>query len=313
MKNIPIYFFAIASVLLVFTKASAQQIPVRSNYLMTPFQDHVASAGNKPCLDMRMGFRNQWVGFEGAPSNSFASLSGRISETNQSIHGVGGRIETDEAGPWGTISFSFAYAYKLQMTNGGWLSSGLSVGLAQHRLNIGSLSFPDYEAAYDPAVTSSTQFLFPTIDAGVWYEDKHSFVGITMVNATAAVLSEMTSGTSTSRHLVTTVGSSIDLDGRFMFKPSAQTRMASGLPVSLDATALLSYDNQISIGVGYRNQTALVGHLQLALMDYITVGYAYDFGISEIRTAAAISHEVTIAISACDKRSKRAQNCSAYD
>ena len=101
----------------------------------------MASAGNKPCLDMRLGFRNQWVGFEGAPSYSFASLSGRISETNQSVHGVGGRIETDEAGPWGTTSFSLAYAYKLKMTNGGWLSSGLSVGVVQHRLNIGSLNF----------------------------------------------------------------------------------------------------------------------------------------------------------------------------
>jgi type IX secretion system PorP/SprF family membrane protein len=313
MKNIHIYLLALVASTAIFSELTAQQLPVRSTYLMTPFQDHVASAGNKPCLDMRMGFRNQWVGFEGAPSYSFASLSGRLSETNSSIHGIGGRIETDAAGPWGTTSFSMAYAYKLKMTNGGWLSTGLSLGLVQHRLNIGSLDFPDFEAAFDPAVTASTQFLFPTIDAGVWYEDKHSFIGISMINASASELSEMTLSTRTSRHVIATAGTSVDLDGRFMFKPSAQIRMVSGLPASLDVTALLSYDNQFSIGVGYRNQTALIAHLQLALMDYITVGYAYDFGISEIRIAAANSHEVTIALSACDKRSKRAQHCSAYD
>jgi hypothetical protein len=88
---------------------------------MAPFQDHVAAAGNKPCLDMRMGFRSQWTGFEGAPTYSFASLSGRISESERSIHGLGGRIETDEAGPWGTTALSLGYAYKIQLTSGGRL------------------------------------------------------------------------------------------------------------------------------------------------------------------------------------------------
>ena len=313
MKNISIYLLALVSSLACFNEVTAQQVPVRSNYLMTSFQDNVASAGNKPCLDMRMGFRNQWIGFEGAPSNSFASLSGRIFETNQSVHGVGGRIEIDEAGPWGTTSFSLAYAYKLKMTNGGWLSSGLSVGFVQHRLRISSLDFPDVQAAYDPAVSASKQLMFPTIDAGLWYEGEHSFIGISMINATASELSEMTLSTRTTRHIVATAGTSIDLERSFRFRPSAQMRMVSGLPISLDVTALVSYDNQISIGVGYRSQTALIAHLQLALMDYITVGYAYDFGISDIRLAAASSHEVTIALSACDKRSKRAQHCSAYD
>jgi len=65
--------------------------------------------------------------------------------------------------------------------------------------------------------------------------------------------------------------------------------------------------------VGYRNQTAVIAHLQLALFDYIKVGYSYDFGISDIRIASASSHEITIALSACDRGSKKAEHCSAYD
>ena len=293
--------------------ASAQQIPVRSNYILSQFQDHVAAAGNKPCLDMRMGFRSQWSGFEGAPTYSFASLSGRIGESERSIHGVGGRIETDEAGPWGTTSLSLGYAYKIQLTNGGRLSAGLSLGVVQHRLSTGRLDFPDVEVANDPAVSGATQFLFPTIDAGIWYEDAHSYLGITMINATAAELSDMTLGTQTSRHVVTTVGTSIDLDGRFVFRPSASMRLVSGLAPSLDVTCSVAYNNMFSVGVGYRNQSALIAHLQLAVLEYVTVGYSYDFGLSDIRISAASSHEVTLAFSACDRGSKRAKHCAAYD
>jgi len=312
MRYLTLLISALAT-FFITTSLFAQQIPSRSNYLMTPFQDHVAAAGNKQCLDMRMGFRNQWAGFEGAPAYSFASLSGRLGQTENSIHGVGGRIETDEAGPWGTTSLSLAYAYKIQLSSGGWLSSGLSVGVVQHRLSTGRLDFPDVEVANDPAVIGATQFLFPTIDAGLWYEDEHSFIGVTMINATAAELSNMTLSTKTSRHVVATGGTSIELDGRFVFRPSAQMRVVQGLIPALDVTCNVVYDDLISLGVGYRNQTAVIAHLQLALFDYIKVGYSYDFGISDIRIASASSHEITIALSACDRGSKKAEHCSAYD
>jgi type IX secretion system PorP/SprF family membrane protein len=309
----PLFLFVLTALTII--TASAQQIPARSNYLMTPFQDHVASAGNKPCLDMRMGFRSQWAGFEGAPINAFASLSGRLGESERSIHGVGGRIETDEAGPWGTTSFSLGYAYKIQLTSGGRLSTGLSLGVIQHRLSIGRLDFDPagIGVANDPAVIDATQFLFPTIDAGIWYEDKRSYLGLTMINATAAELFEMTLGTKTHRHVVATIGTSIELDSRFVFRPSANLRVASGLSPSLDVTCSVAYNNLLSLGVGYRNQTALIAHLQLAILEYVTVGYSYDFGISDIRIAAASSHEITLALSACDKGTKRAEHCAAYD
>jgi hypothetical protein len=90
-------------------------------------------------------------------------------------------------------------------------------------------------------------------------------------------------------------------------------RVVQGLIPALDVTCNVVYDDLISLGVGYRNQTAVIAHLQLALFDYIKVGYSYDFGISDIRIASASSHEITIALSACDRGSKKAEHCSAYD
>jgi type IX secretion system PorP/SprF family membrane protein len=313
MKHITHIVLVAIFIAIISATATAQQIPVRSNYLMSSFMDHPAAAGNMECLDMRLGHRNQWVGFADAPTNSFISLSGRLSESPRSVSGVGARVETDQAGPWGTTSLSFAYSHKLKLTSGAWLSAGAAMGVTQHRLNTGALDFPDVEASGDPAVAGTTQFLFPTVELGLWYQDKRSFGGISIVNATAATLSTITLGSVTSRCFIATVGTSMELDGRFMFRPSANMRVASGLPPSFEMNGAIVYDDLLVLGLGYRNGTAIIGSFQIALFDYMKLGYSYDFGISDIRIVSASSHEITIALSACDGSAPRAHQCPAYD
>ena len=63
-----------------FSIAQAQQLPVRATAMMNPFQDHVAAAGVLGCMDLHMGFRNQWSGIDGAPQTSFVNLHGQMEE-----------------------------------------------------------------------------------------------------------------------------------------------------------------------------------------------------------------------------------------
>ena len=168
------------------TVVNAQHIPVRSNYLFTSFMDHPAAAGNKDCLDLRLGHRNQWVGFPGSPTNSFLSLSGRLGESTRAAQGIGLRIETDEAGPWGTTSASLAYSHKIKLNNQGWLSAGFSLGLSQFRLDPDNLDVTISEPAL--LGDQKSQFLFPLIDAGFWYQDRKSFAGLSLLNVTAGTL-----------------------------------------------------------------------------------------------------------------------------
>lgn len=296
-----------------FTTASAQHIPVRSNYLMSSIMDHPAAAGNRECVDVRVGNRNQWLGMPGGPVNSYASVTGQIAEDERVAQGIAGRVETDQAGAWGTTSFSLAYSHKIQLKHGKWLSAGFALGVTQHRLNTADLEFPEYGASSDPAVLGQTQFLFPTVDAGIWYQDRKNFGGITLINATSASLSEIALNTTSSKHIVVTAGSSMDLEGKFMFRPSTNIRFAPGLPPSFEINGAVVYDDAVSFGIGYRSQSEVIFQAQLAIMEYIKLGYAYGFGISSIRTVAPNSHEFTIALSSCNSGPTRGVKCSAYD
>jgi type IX secretion system PorP/SprF family membrane protein len=308
----------LVTLLLLTSSAQAQFGGVRSLFLMSNLLDNPAAAGNTPCLDMRMGVRSQWTGFEGAPMSSFASLSGRLGQGTTFAHGMGGYVLTDAIGPWSNTRFSMAYSTKVRLTNGARLSAGLAAGMAQYRLDIGSLQFPEYSATDDPALfgSSTTQTVFPTMDFGLWYEDDLNFAALSLQNVMSAPLTDLAGQTESGRIFVLTGGRFIKLDRRFAFRPAAQMRLASGLPASIDFQGTFSMDDRISMGLGYRTGSALVGVMNVRLFESMTVGYAYDFGVSALNVASRSSHEIVISLTACDKNDPYIGpngRCPAYD
>ncbi len=313
----PKLVWALVAMLTAFT-SQAQFGGVRSLFLMSNILDNPAAAGNAPCLDMRMGVRSQWVGFDGAPISSFASLSGRLGQGATFAHGLGGYVITDDIGPWSNTRFSMAYSTKVRLTNGARLSAGLSAGMAQYRLDIGSLDFPEFSATDDPALfgSSTTQTVFPSLDFGLWYEDDLNFAAVSLQNVMSTTLTDLAGQTESGRIVVLTGGRFIKLDRRFAFRPAAQMRLASGLPASIDFLGTFSMEDRVSMGLGYRTGSALVGLVNLRMFESMTVGYAYDIGVSALNVAGRSSHEIVISLTACDKNDPYIGpngRCPAYD
>ena len=283
------------------TAAQAQFVGARSLFMMSSLLDNPAAAGQSPCVDMRMGARAQWVGFEGAPNTQFASLSGQLGSSTTFSHGLGGHLMLDQMGPWRTLKFGVAYASRIRLSVGGTLSGGIGLGLVQHNMSA-SVS---QALAGDPAVlfepTGMSQVIFPTLDLGFMYNTKSTMVGLGMHNVTSPTLNNFAPGTSTGRAVVLTGAHELKLDRRFAFMPAAQIRLASRLPSSVDVRGMFRMDNKIALGAGYRSQSAMVGLFQIQLFETMSVGYAYDFGVSSIASVAPSTHEIVISLSACDK------------
>lgn len=299
-----------------FSTIHAQFGGVRSLFTMSTFLDNPAAAGNSPCLEMRMGTRSQWAGFEGAPLSNFASLSARLGQGASFAHGIGGYVVTDDIGPWSNTRFNMAYSTKVKLTNGARLSAGLAAGVVQYRLDVGSLQFPNGGSSDLTLSNQTSQVVFPTMDVGVWYEDRHTFAALAIQNLKDSPLQDLASQSSADPVYVFTGGRVVTLDRRFKFRPSLQLRKTNGLPVSVDVQGAFSLHERVSMGAGYRTGSALVGTMSLKLFDSMTVGYAYDFGVSSLNVASRNTHEIVISLSACDKEDPfNGPNgrCSAYD
>ena len=219
--------WVLALLLLAATSAAhAQFVGARSLFMMSSLLDNPAAAGQSPCVDMRMGARAQWVGFEGAPNTQFASLSGQLGSTTTFSHGLGGHLMLDQMGPWRTMKFGLAYASRIRLNVGGTLSGGIGVGLVQYNMSA-SVS---QALAGDPAVlfepTGMSQVIFPTLDLGFMYNTKSTMVGLGMHNVTSPTLNNFAPGTSTGRAVVLTARMSSSWTGGL---PSCRQRKFASL------------------------------------------------------------------------------------
>ena len=70
-----------------------------------------AFCGTKRLVDVRLNYRNQWTGFEGAPKTYVLSLNSRLWKGRI---GVGGFIFNDVIGPFKTTNSSLTLAYHLK-------------------------------------------------------------------------------------------------------------------------------------------------------------------------------------------------------
>ena len=291
---------------------------VRSQYAMTSLLDNPAAAGNSPCLDMRIGLRSQWVGFDGAPLNQFATVSGRVGSEEGVIQGFGAYLLTDAIGPWSNMRLNLAYSARVRLSSGSRLSAGLGLGMAQYKLDKVSLNLPETGTAADPALVGAneSQLVFPTLDVGLWYENRKTFASFSVLNLTKTPLNNIAFGTAPARVLILSGGRYVPLDERFAFKPAMQLRKTGGAPASVDFRGSFSMNKKVALGLGYRTRSALIATMNLKLLESLSVGYAYDFGVSSLNPAARHSHEIVLSISACDKNDPffgSLGRCPAYD
>lgn len=293
----------------------AQQLPQYTHYVLNYFQQNPAVAGTKSCLALNLGYREQWVGFEGAPKTAFVNLHGKFGESRFNFHGVGALVETDDTGPLSFTSVAFAYAYHGRVNRKAMLSFGASVGFMQYRVDLGAITLPQTGTLNDPALNQgrSTEFVVPQIDFGMMYYKEDRFIGVTIRQLTRNTLGSVGINSRIQNHFILAGGKVIKLDGSFTFKPSFNLRYTAQSKPALDITAMMDYSEKVALGIGLRNGNGVSGLFRVNLYRYIDVGYAYDFTVSKIRFDGRHTHELVLGIKACGGNEGQAIPCSAYD
>lgn len=295
--------------------AMSQQIPQYSHFLFNSFGINPATAGMKKCLDMRFGYRTQWVGFDGNPKTGFANINGSIkSKKKQTLtvkHGFGASVVTDETGPTSFTTVSGAYAIHLPLSRKTTLSFGTYIGVIQYRLDASKLR----TQFADPAISnSSSSFIFPDISPGFWLYTKKGFFGGTLTHALANTIDGFGYNSTLARHYNFTAGRIWGDVDYISYVPAAQLKLVANSRPALDISLLADYKQSIAIGLLYRSSDAVAGLLKVNFLQYFTLAYAYDFTTSKVKLGSSNTHEIILGISACPKTAKRSMvPCGAYN
>jgi type IX secretion system PorP/SprF family membrane protein len=142
----------------------AQQLPYRSSFAAADFIWNPAMTAPSEYLDWGISYRQQWLGFEQAPSTAVAHLQYPFVKNNMS---AGGWAMRDEAGPLSYYQAGATYSYKLQVGRFGLLAIGLSASLSQYQFDGAKALAID---SNDPLLIGRrSSAVAPNAGVGFWY------------------------------------------------------------------------------------------------------------------------------------------------
>ena len=297
-------------------QSSAQQIPQYSQYLFNHFIVNPAVVGSQECLRLHFSHRRQWVGFSGAPITSYVTVQARLKSKKRGIirghHGVGLTAENDDAGPFGKTAVNLAYAYHLKLRRSGLtLSSGIAAGFQQFRVSAGEIRVGD---PTDPIIgNAGNAFLVPDLRPGMWLYSDTYYAGVSIHQFGRNRIRSLGSESRLDHHYAISAGKKFTAKDEISLIPSVLLKLAPFSAPAIDINLLVDVRNQITFGLGYRNTDAVVGLVKFNFLQYMSLGYSFDFTTSRLRLASSNSHEITLAIRTCPRGDgNRTTNCPAY-
>jgi type IX secretion system PorP/SprF family membrane protein len=155
-----------------------QQTLQYSNYLENSFylNPAVAHLGKK---SLNIIYRNQWVGFEGAPKTTFLSYQSSFSHNkdvkSSSFSNVGGFLQNENIGAFRSFKINISYSYSFLLSSNWRLSFGSFIGIQQLGLDVTGVTLFD---SNDPVVDVSNFSLFPDFSMGFALTNNNNFFGI---------------------------------------------------------------------------------------------------------------------------------------
>ena len=267
-------------------KVNAQQDPQYTQYQYNLSVVNPAYAGSKEHLNIGVLYRNQWTGFDGAPTT--ANLFGHLPVGNNV--GIGFSAITDEIGPLTETNVYGDFSYTLKFNNKHKLAFGLKAGATFHNVGLAGLTLQDFE---DPAFSANSSEVLPNFGTGVFFYSDKYYISLSIPNFLQGTFLDVNGvefGEEVSHYFVTG-GYVFDITDTFQLKPSVLVKSSFNAPVSYDVNLNARFFDRFEIGASYRLDDSFSGLVNVQVTPWMRAGFAYDRVVSEIQAVADSSFE----------------------
>ena len=275
----------------ITSSLQAQQIELSSHYYQNMFMFNPAVAGQYNYSPININYRQQWTGFEEAPSMQFLSYHTKL------LKNLGGGINffNDVAGPVRRTGGLLAVSYTLKTSSSSNLSLALAGSATQFSFDIDKLVT---ELPNDVALTSGLRNqVIPDASLGLNFYTKKMRVGLSAYNLLEAGQNLFESNFMVENKLERTIYAhadyTVDLSKKFSLTPYFLMRYMSNSPFQAEVSAKLMYNKLLWIGTSYRLQDAMVVFAGIDYKNFV-VGYSYDYTLSELSAYNSGSHEIIL-------------------
>lgn len=296
--KIKVYITVLSLVLL--GKAYGQQQTLYTNYLMNQYVYNPAYAGVEDGTQFNLGYRNQWVGFDGAPKTYMVNGYGKLKKKPNMA--VGGLVMTERIGLLQRTSFYGTYTYHLKINKNAAINFGLGVGGIQYKVRVYDAKPYDKDDSFlGSDVLRAFSF---DANAGFYFYTKNFFLGFSdQQMPDSRIHWNNTNGKNTPNFYAYT-GYNIKLDKDWSIQPSILARTNSPAPYQLEYNAKVIYDQMIWAGFSYRHQSSGCIMIGCKIDNQYSFAYSYDITLSALSKYSTGTHEIVLSYLIPFKRKK---------
>jgi type IX secretion system PorP/SprF family membrane protein len=252
-------------------------------------------------------YRNQWMGFEGAPTTYLVAANMDIKSISS---GAGVTFYSDKLGFETNNGMKLAYCYRIKLgdkTNPGSLGIGLAFGFLNKSLD-GDWITPTYldnptanDPYEDPAIPHSESKMAFDVDFGAFYKqafNKNDLlvagISTTHLNQAQFKFNDLSKMPFLRRHYYITASYYKQLPWpEWELRPSVFVK-ADGATAQFDINLQAIYKRQFWGGVSYRIGDAFVAMAGYTFPNNLGFGLAYDITTSDIARYSSGSFEVML-------------------
>ena len=281
-----ILFFAL---MLVGAVGYAQQDAQYTQYMYNTININPAYAGSRGVMSIFGLYRTQWVGLDGAPVTSTASINTPIENTNL---GVGLSVVSDRIGPTNENTISGDVSYTIKTSEIYKLSFGVKGTADLFNLDPSKLNTPAGQA--DPLLQNLHNNFSPNVGAGVYFHSDKSYLGLSVPNffETKRYNDNTTAVYKERMNLYLIGGYVFDVNANLKFKPAFLVKEVDGAPLQLDVSGNFLINDKFVLGAAWRWSASVSAMAGFQVNDGLYIGYGYDLETTKLANYNAGSHEI---------------------
>ncbi|MCF8231223.1 MAG: type IX secretion system membrane protein PorP/SprF [Bacteroidales bacterium] len=282
MKRLVLYIGIMVAALTV----NSQNDPQSSLYEYNRLLFNPAATAQSEYIDIHVLAREQWIGFDKAPSTQSLSISNYFSKYRS---GVALTVINDQLGAESMQNIKAKYAYHAWLGEEQYISFGLGAGVMVKSFSSTDLEF---EEPGDEHITDAdfkeTKLDF---DFGMELHLHNFYVGGAINHLTHSY--DNYDIMRVPRHQYSYIGYKIETASTFSLTPVFSFSNIDAINV-FEASLLANYNDKLRVGIGYRLEDALILSSKISISENLLVAYSYDMTTGNLQNYRNGSHEVML-------------------
>jgi type IX secretion system PorP/SprF family membrane protein len=285
-----------------FWQANAQQEHHYTQFMYNKLLLNPGYAGARGVPSLTGIYRNQWIGFDGAPQSTLLSFNSPFLTPKV---GVGFTLSQEKIGLQRDVYGALAYSYELVKSENVSVRLGIMGSIRSRGYDFSKAS-TDPNQTPDGSITNNfVHDVTGNVGAGIYGTVSQMFYfGVSVPHIYANNIGRNANAIlpgKESRHYYGTAGAIIPLSDDINLMPAVLVKYVKNVPFDVDLNLNLDIRKKVTAGLSYRAGGDKAGEsLDLLVFwqvsDQVGVGAAYDFTLSKIKDYSAGSVELMLQV-----------------